>query len=132
VRTLLLVVLVAAACEAAGAAAVPAKSDLRITVWPAGKDGQSYSWKLRCDPMGGSLPKRAAACQALAKAKEPFKPVPGVAICTAEYGGPAVALVEGRFRGKRLRTTFARRNGCEIARWDRMGALFPYSRPLPR
>jgi hypothetical protein len=34
------------------------------------------------------------------------------------------AFVRGTFRGRRVSTRFARRNGCEIARWDRVAFLF--------
>jgi hypothetical protein len=36
-------------------------------------------------------------------------------------------LVTGRFRGVRIRARFNRRNGCEIARWNRVRFLFPVS-----
>jgi hypothetical protein len=35
--------------------------------------------------------------------------------------------VRGTFRGKRVWTWFKRRDGCEIARWKRVGFLFPSS-----
>jgi hypothetical protein len=34
------------------------------------------------------------------------------------------ALVRGTFRGRRVSIRFTRRNGCEIARWNRMAFLF--------
>jgi len=36
-----------------------------------------------------------------------------------------VAAVRGLFRGRRVRATFTRRNGCEVARWSRLAFLFP-------
>ena len=45
--------------------------------------------------------------------------------CTQIYGGPQEALVTGRFRGKLVRVRFSRKDGCEIARWNRVLFLFP-------
>lgn len=104
------------------AAAVTA---LTITVWPQGLDGPSDRWTLRCGPTGGTLPARIAACRRLDGLAAPFKPVPKDAVCTEIYGGPAVARVTGRFRGKSVWAEFRRRNGCEISRWDRVRPLLP-------
>ena len=46
-------------------------------------------------------------------------------MCTEQYGGPAVAEMEGRFQDIAIDAQFSRINGCEIARWDRAGALLP-------
>jgi hypothetical protein len=104
------------------AAAVTA---LTITVWPQGLDGPSQRWTLRCGPVGGSHPARVAACRRLNELSTPFRPVPKDAVCTQVYGGPAVALVTGRFRGSRVWARFRLRDGCEIARWKRLRPLLP-------
>ncbi|MGI9097174.1 MAG: hypothetical protein ACR2H2_01545 [Solirubrobacteraceae bacterium] len=44
-------------------------------------------------------------------------------ICTLIFGGPQTARVIGSVDGRRVRRTFSRRNGCEIADWDTMGLL---------
>jgi hypothetical protein len=44
-------------------------------------------------------------------------------MCTQIDGGPATAEVSGTWRGERVEAEFSRQNGCEIARWDRVGAL---------
>lgn len=98
---------------------------LTITVWPAGLDGPSERWTLRCGPVGGTHPARAAACRKLNTTPAPFRRIPETAICTEIYGGPAVARVTGRFRGTRIWAEFRRRNGCEIHRWDRLRPLLP-------
>jgi len=92
---------------------------LRITVWPAGVDGPSHSWTLRCGPVGGTLPNAGAACRKLAPPADPFKPTPPDLACTEVYGGPDVARVVGRVHGRGVWTTLRRRDGCEIARWNR-------------
>jgi hypothetical protein len=56
---------------------------------------------------------------------QPFAPVPRNVACSQIYGGPAVALVTGSFAGRRVRAVFNRKNGCEIARWNRLSFLFP-------
>jgi hypothetical protein len=45
-------------------------------------------------------------------------------MCTAIYGGPQTARVQGTFRGHPVRATFNRNGGCEIARWNRVSVLF--------
>jgi hypothetical protein len=102
-----------------------APTALRVTVWPRGTARKHTSWTLRCRPPGGSLPQRARACRRLLRLKAPFRPVPHGVACTDIYGGPEVALVTGRFEGRRVRATFRRTNGCEIARWNRVRFLFP-------
>ena len=115
----------ALAASEADSTAAAARTDLRITVWPKGKRGSSRTWTLRCEPVGGTLPNRERACRQLASVRDAFRPVPRDAICTQVYGGPAVARVEGRFRGRRVAASFKRTDGCEIARWNRHGLLFP-------
>ena len=100
-------------------------ADLAVKVWPQGTKGPSLRWTLECTPPGGTLPRPARACRRLGRQSEPFRPVPRDAVCTEIYGGPAVALVSGTYRGRRVWTRFQRRNGCEIARWERVGFLFP-------
>jgi hypothetical protein len=36
-----------------------------------------------------------------------------------------VGQVRGTFRGRRVRASFNRTNGCEIERWNRVAFLFP-------
>jgi len=54
-----------------------------------------------------------------------FAPTPAGTPCTQIYGGPQEALVTGRFRGAPVRARFGREDGCEIARWNLVGFLFP-------
>jgi hypothetical protein len=82
---------------------------------------------LECDPVGGDHPDAAAACAALAAAsdggRDPFAPTPADAVCTQIYGGPQTATVTGTWRGTPVDARFDRTNGCEISRWDALGAL---------
>jgi hypothetical protein len=99
-------------------------ADLRIAVWPQGPQGQRRVWTLRCAPTGGTLPNAAAACERLSRfAANPFAPVPPRTACTDIYGGPEEALVTGTFRQWRIWARFNRRDGCQIARWKRIGFL---------
>ena len=102
-----------------------AVTTLTITVWPGGMAGPSERWTLRCGPTGGTLPARVAACRKLNSLTSPFRRIPKNALCTQIYGGPHVARVTGRFRGNRIWAEFRRRDGCEIARWERLGPLLP-------
>jgi hypothetical protein len=96
-------------------------------VFSPGDGGGGKHWTLRCGPAGGTLPQAASACRRLAGLEAPFAPVPKDAVCTQVYGGPQSARVTGRFRGRSIWVTFTRRNGCEIARWQRVAFLFPQS-----
>jgi len=97
---------------------------LTITIWPGG-DGAAHTWRLRCGPAGGTMPRAATVCRRLNAVADPFAPVPKSAVCTQNYGGPQIAIVRGTFRGRHVWARFNRRNGCEIARWKRVEFLFP-------
>jgi len=103
-----------------------ASTSLNITVWPDGMAQPAKKvYTLKCAPVGGTLPRSAAACTKLLRAERPFAPTPKGMACTMIYGGPQEALVTGRFRGKLVRAHFSRRDGCELARWNRVAFLFP-------
>src|SRR4051812_49304722 len=104
---------------AAPAAAAGGGTTLQIAVWPQGAEGQPHLWTLSCAPARGSLPHPGTACLRLSRLSAPFAPVPPHSVCTMIYGGPQRARVTGTFRGRRVRTTFNRGNGCEVARWSR-------------
>jgi hypothetical protein len=110
------------------AALLVATTSLQITVWPNGQgEAPKRTYTLKCAPVSGTLPGRAAACRKLTPMIRPFRPTPRNRACTDIYGGPQVALVTGRFRGRSVRAEFGRKNGCEIARWNRVAFLFPVS-----
>jgi hypothetical protein len=99
---------------------------LQIKAWPTGKTGaKPREWTLHCDLAGGTHPVPEQACEQLFALDDPFAPTPADAVCTEIYGGPAVAEVEGLFRGETVDATFSRTNGCEVDRWDRHAFLFP-------
>jgi hypothetical protein len=97
---------------------------LTISISPGKGDGLTKVWTLTC-PNRGTLPHARRACERLAAIKKPFAPVPKDVACTEVYGGPQVADVRGRFRGRPVSAHFSRTDGCEISRWDRVGFLFP-------
>ncbi|MCZ9883501.1 serine protease inhibitor [Arthrobacter sp. B2a2-09] len=74
---------------------------------------------------GSTLPDPRGALAAVEQfGEEIFFPVPRPdRICTQQYGGPQVATVTGRFRGREVSSRFSRTDGCEIARWRTMAAL---------
>jgi Subtilisin inhibitor-like len=97
-------------------------TSLTVTVWDSSAaSAQKTVWTLKCDPAGGSLIRPARACQRLASgSRELFAPLRKDMVCTQIYGGAQVALVTGMLDGRRLWARFQRRNGCEIARWNRL------------
>jgi hypothetical protein len=108
---------------------------LRVTVRNAG-GGADGTFELYCHPGGGSHPDPHRACAAAERntrwGKDPFAPVPEGSVCTMQYGGPATAHVTGTWAGRRVDATYDRRDGCQIARWDRLVPLLPDLRPQAR
>ncbi|MDT3400256.1 SSI family serine proteinase inhibitor [Streptomyces sp. B1866] len=107
---------------------VPLADRLLVTVSGSGHAYDAATYELRCHPASGTLPRARRACQELDGqtrwGRDPFAPVPQNAVCTRQYGGPAVARVRGNWAGRPVDARFSRADGCEIARWDRMSALF--------
>ena len=109
----------------AGTAPAPEVSaDLTVSLDETGT-GTYVTWTLTCDPAGGDHPDPAAACAALVAAggADAFAPIPRDQMCTEIYGGDQVARVVGTVGRGTGGATFARTNGCEIARWDPLAPL---------
>jgi hypothetical protein len=114
---------VALAVLAAGSAAGSSpRTALTVTYWEQGRAaGDKIVWTLACSPARGTLTHPGVACRRLAAGgRKLFAPVPKNVACTEIYGGPQEALVVGSVQGRRVWARFARRNGCEIARWSRI------------
>ena len=95
---------------------------LTITYWQDENASAAWSarWTLRCNPVGGTLPTRRLACARLSRmTAAAFAPMPRDAVCTLIYGGPQKAVVKGTWRGQPIWSSFRRRDGCEIDRWQR-------------
>lgn len=105
------------------------RDSLTITLAADDKGTGSTSWRLTCEPAGGTHPDPAAACAALAAVDDPYGPVPPDVACTEIYGGSAVATITGTADGDAVDARYTRTNGCEIARWDALGPVLPG--PIP-
>jgi Subtilisin inhibitor-like len=94
-------------------------------VWEEGREQQAAPtrWTLKCEPDAGTLPKRSAACDRLERLARPFALTPKNMACTDIYGGPQEARITGTHDGRRVWVTLSARNGCEIARWNRVKFL---------
>lgn len=114
-------------CGAGSAGTSTPSTDLRITYFDEGRTETARAdrtlWTLRCGPVGGTLPRRAVACDKLESMKNPFAPLPKDLQCTQIYGGPEQAVITGTHEGKRIWVLLAQRNGCEIARWRKLAFL---------
>jgi len=121
-RASLVAVLLAVTAATTASAATTATTALRVTYWEdVAKPSESITWTLRCNPARGSLPRPARACSRLAAGgARLFAPLPRNIVCTEIYGGPQRARVVGTVNGRRIFATFARSNGCEIDRWQRI------------
>jgi len=120
---LIALILLAGGCGDSQPAAGP-QTSLSITV-VADAGAPPNVLTLTCDPAGGNHPQPAQACAALGRAGATvFDPVPKDQACTMIYGGPQTAKVTGTYKGNRVDATFKRTNGCEIARWEKLGTTF--------
>ena len=127
IAVLALAALVAAGCMGRSSSSGSGSSQptsLDISVSLGGSEAPTRVWTLRC-PRGGTLPNAERACERLDRLDDPFAPVPKDVACTEVYGGPQIATVQGTFRGSRVNARFSRTDGCQIARWNRVGFLFP-------
>ena len=102
-------------------ASITPRVSLTVTYWPdETKPATLERWTVTCAPRGGTLPTRRAACKRLdSLTAEAFAPLPTGMLCSMIYGGPQKAVVKGTIAGARVWSSFRRRNGCEIARWNR-------------
>ena len=99
-------------------------TDLTIVVTDG--SGKTSTWRLACDPPGGSHPDPKAACRVLkAHGAAALPPVPEDKVCTQIYGGPETATITGTWEGKQVLSQFARNDGCQISRWKLMEGLLP-------
>jgi len=102
--------------------AAPA-TELTVTFWQLGRDGESVEASLTCAPAGGTHPDPEAACAALAANEHALSPAERDSLCTQIYGGPEIAEVSGVVRGREVDSQFNRTDGCEISRWDALDPL---------
>jgi len=112
-RTLLccLALLALAGCgaERDGAARPAASTELTVRLDPDGR--------------GPAKAKEARVRDAAGLRPADFEPVPDDVACTEQFGGPETATVSGTLNGRDVDARFARNNGCEIARWEKVSAL---------
>ncbi|MFJ6986164.1 MULTISPECIES: SSI family serine proteinase inhibitor [unclassified Streptomyces] len=110
-------------------AVAPESADhLVVTVRGAGV-GADGTFRVSCHPERGDHPNVPGACATLDRntvwGTDPFAPVPAGSFCTLQYGGAATARVTGRWAGRPVDATFARKDGCQMERWDRFVPLLP-------
>lgn len=119
--------LVAAALIGASPAAAALRTSLTIAYFEDAREPATrVVATLRCNPVGGTHPRRALACRGLARVGwRGLQPVPRTVTCTEIYGGPQAAIVQGLVDGQRVWVRLKRDNGCEISRWNRLAFLLP-------
>ena len=119
-----LVLTVASLLFVAGSATggTSSRTSLTVTYWADGSRLTEKSvWTLRCNPPAGTLKRPVVACGRLAAGGwSLFIPVKKGTVCTEIYGGPQVALIVGTVDGRRVWARVQRRDGCEVARWNRL------------
>jgi hypothetical protein len=122
-----LAAIVVATLGAVPAAAHAGAIDLRIA-YRASDAATPRTLTLRCDPARGTVAHPDAACRRLRTiGHDAFAPTPRGMLCAQLYGGPMTAVVTGSFYGRSVWTRLTRTDGCAIARWNRVGFLFPAS-----
>ena len=103
--------------------------DTLVVTVTDGPGAEPRRWTLTWDPPGGTHPDPAGACHVLDTVRTPFAPVPAGMRCLQVYGGPETATITGTWRGAEVDASYRRTDGCEIARWSKLGAvLSPGSR----
>ncbi|WP_190344529.1 SSI family serine proteinase inhibitor [Streptomyces venezuelae] len=116
-----------------GGLLTPPPDRLTVTVEHNGPSrAANGTYTLECDPVGGTHPEAKRACARLDRfhqaGKNPFSAVSADQICTAEYGGRAVARITGTWHGREVDAAFHRKNGCEIKRWHDLEPVLPSPR----
>ena len=104
-----LVLLVPAGCGAEEEPAAPPATQLTVRVDPDG-DGPKPAKEARVQDAAGVQP-------------ADLEPVPDDVACTEQFGGPQTATILGTLDGRKVDARFARNNGCEIARWEKVAPL---------
>ena len=72
----------------------------------------------------------APVCRRVAAILPALRPVGGE-LCTQLYGGPRRIGLEGRLDGRPVELVLARRDGCEIRRYDRLAGVLGRAAPPP-
>jgi Subtilisin inhibitor-like len=107
-----------------GTPAAPGSTDLTIVVRDG--SGKTSTWRLMCDPPGGTHPDPKTACRVLeANGAAALPPVSKDKVCTQIYGGPETATITGTWHGNNIISRFARNDGCQVSRWKLMEGLLP-------
>jgi Subtilisin inhibitor-like len=105
---------------------IPESTTTELTIVVDDGTGRKRTWTLTCDPVGGTHPNSAEACAALAaNGEDALPPKRKDVACTQVYGGPQRATISGTWRGRQVRSSFSRTDGCEIRRWDLLRGLLP-------
>jgi Subtilisin inhibitor-like len=100
--------------------------DTDLTIVINNASSSTVTWRLTCNPPGGTHPDPKAACRALeANGAVALPPVPEDKACTQIYGGPETASITGTWQGQPVMSRFARNDGCQISRWKLMEGLLP-------
>jgi hypothetical protein len=95
--------------------ATPAEPATDLTIMVRVGSGKTSTWRLTCDPPGGTHPDPKAACRALeSNGAAALPPVPKDKVCAQIYGGAETATITGTWQGKKIISRFARNDGCQI------------------
>jgi Subtilisin inhibitor-like len=113
----------AGAGSPAGSSAAAPKVSLSITVSSA-PGSPAQHWTLTCDPVGGTHPDPAAACEDLFRVKTPFadQPQPKGLACPMILASSKEVTIKGTYFGQPVNTTL-RDGGCQLSRWAQLGQI---------
>lgn len=123
---LLAALLVACGQNAASPDGPAGVADIVVRVDPDGPDGSAAARVLhvRC-----TQPDQNEACGVAAGVSAAdLRPTPSGVACSQIYRGPQTASITGILRGQRVDAHFARNNGCEVTRWNRVADLLAEAR----
>ncbi|WP_131739104.1 SSI family serine proteinase inhibitor [Actinomadura roseirufa] len=97
--------------------------ELTITVDSLRPGLPRVHWTLTCDPDEGFHTDPRTACQHLRSLSRPFAEPGRGKICARVTYGQQRATISGTWRGRSVRTSVDRSDGCQEERWQRLRPL---------
>jgi len=126
------VTITAVALTSGGNEEQDATTSLTVRISPGSEElGEPVTIELSC-PAADQV-QREACARLDASDLTLFEPVRSDRLCTAQFGGPQTATVEGVVDGQEINARFALTDGCEIDRWTSLAqVLEPFEIDLLR
>ena len=86
---------------------------LKVSIKPSGADGLALVTNIKC-------PQNKERCPSLERLTVADLSVKQGLVCSAIYGGPSVADVEGTLKGAKVKLQLTVTDGCRIELWNKL------------